>query len=83
MRVSSLIPLYSIFSLLSICFPKAKVYLLPWLEVFQSISLSAFFLLMCDYISPSQKQRDVFFAGFTYQDKKKGDVNGLMWFRVS
>ena len=84
MRVSMLIPLYSLFSFLSLCFPEAKVYLLPWLDVFQANSLCAFFLLMCDYISTSHEQRDVFFAAFTVLDKKSpnGSINGLAWYRV-
>ena len=79
-----LIPLYSIISILSICFPKAKVYLTPWLDVFQANSLCAFFLLICTYVSPSDDQRDVFFAAMTVRDKKSpgGRMNGLAWFRV-
>lgn len=83
MRVSMLIPLYSLFSFLSVCFPKARVYLLPWLDVFQANSLCAFFLLMCTYISPYEDQRDMLFAAMTILDKKQGEVNGLAWYRVS
>ncbi|KAL6904752.1 organic solute transporter Ostalpha domain-containing protein [Trichoderma evansii] len=83
MRISLLVPFYSLFCLLSICFPKADVYLVPWLEVFQSISLCAFFLLMCDFISPDSEKRSAFFAKMTVLDKKAkaGTVGGLSWFR--
>lgn len=85
MRVSLLVPLYSLFCFLSICFPTANVYLDPWLEVFQANSLCAFFLLMCDFISPSSEKRNDFFEKMTVLDKKSqaGKVGGLSWFRVS
>lgn len=85
MRISLLVPFYSFFCFLSICFPTANVYLEPWLEVFQANSLCAFFLLMCDFISPSSEKRSDFFAKMTVLDKKSqaGKVGGLSWFRVS
>ncbi|KAK1255080.1 hypothetical protein MKX08_009075 [Trichoderma sp. CBMAI-0020] len=83
MRISLLVPFYSLFCFLSICFPEADVYLDPWLEVFQANSLCAFFLLMCDFISPNSEKRNDFFAKMTVLDKKSqaGKVGGLPWFR--
>jgi Organic solute transporter Ostalpha len=85
MKIACLIPFYSILSTLSVCFPKAHVYLDPWLEVFQSVALGSFFLLMCEFVSPSEKQRDVFFAALKVPDKKAGSGtrDGLIWYRVS
>lgn len=85
MRISLLVPFYSLLCFLSICFPTANVYLDPWLEVFQANSLCAFFLLMCDFISPNSEKRSDFFAKMTVLDKKSraGKVGGLSWFRVS
>ena len=85
MKIGCLIPFYSIFSFLSICFPKAYVYLDPWLDVFQSVALGSFFLLMCEFVSPSAEQRDVFFAALKVPDKKAagGTGGGLVWYRVS
>jgi len=83
MKIASLIPFFSIFSLLSICFPKAYVYLYPWLDYFESLSLGSFFLLMCEFVSPSAEQRDVFFAALEIPDKKSGGLrDGLVWYRV-
>ena len=84
MRVATLIPLYSLFSFLSICFPYARVYLHPWLDVFQSQALVSFFLLMCEFVSPSHDQRDIFFAALTVRDKKSpdGTRGSLEWYRV-
>ncbi|KAL7919637.1 organic solute transporter Ostalpha domain-containing protein [Trichoderma austrokoningii] len=83
MRISLLVPFYSLFCFLSICFPTAYVYLDPWLEVFQANSLCAFFLLMCDFISPDSKKRSEFFAKMTVLDRKPqpGRASGLPWFR--
>ncbi|KAH8129881.1 hypothetical protein FP744_10006883 [Trichoderma asperellum] len=84
MRISLLVPFYSLFCFLSICFPSADVYLEPWLEVFQANSLCAFFLLMCDFISPDSEKRNDFFAQITILDKKSpqaGKAGRLSWFR--
>lgn len=82
--MSLLIPFYAIICFLSIAFPEAFVYLDPWLEFVQSISLEAYFLLMCQFVSPSDTQRDVFFATLVIEDKKSptGQKDGLVWFRV-
>lgn len=84
LRISLIIPFWSIFSFLSICFPTAQVYLHPWLEFVQSICLGTFFLLLCEFVSPSEQHRDVFFAALTIKDKKSetGTQDGLQWFRV-
>lgn len=85
LRISLIIPFWSIISFLSICFPTAEVYLHPWLEFVQSICLATFFLLLCEFVSPSEQHRDVFFAGMTVKNKKaaNGEENGLQWYRVS
>ncbi|KAJ0329558.1 hypothetical protein COL5a_004121 [Colletotrichum fioriniae] len=83
LRISLIIPFWSIISFLSICFPTAEVYLHPWLEFVQSICLATFFLLLCEFVSPSEQHRDVFFAGMTVKNKKaaNGEENGLQWYR--
>lgn len=85
LRISLLIPTYSLFSFLSITYPTAHVYLQPWLEVFQANSLAAFFLLMSEFISDSHQQRDIFLATLEIRDKKSpnGVMHGIVWFRVS
>ncbi|KAF9871477.1 duf300 domain-containing protein [Colletotrichum karsti] len=83
LRISLIIPFWSIISFLSICFPAAQVYLEPWLEVVQAVCLGTFFLLMCEFVSPSEQHRDVFFAALTVKDKKSetGTQDGLQWFQ--
>ncbi|CAG8218491.1 unnamed protein product [Penicillium salamii] len=83
MRICALLPLYAIFSFLAIYFPNGYVYLVAWLDVFQAIALCAFFLLLCDFVSPSQEERAMFFAKL--QPKKgKGSskpMDGIAWFQ--
>ncbi|KAF4339938.1 hypothetical protein FBEOM_6163 [Fusarium beomiforme] len=58
MRIGTLISAFSIISFLSICFPKASVYIEPWLHVYEGFALGSFFLLLCDYVSPNRDQQD-------------------------
>ena len=85
MKVACIIPFYSIISFLSICFPKSDVYISPWLDPVQALALGSFFLLMCEFISESPAQRDVFFAALVVPDKNgaSGKGQGLIWYRVS
>ncbi len=82
LRISLMIPIYSLFSFLSVLAPTAEVYLAPWLDVFQGWALANFFLLMCEFVSPSDSQRDVFFAGLTIPNKKGKVLDGVAWYRV-
>lgn len=84
LRISLIIPSWAIISFLSIAFPAAEVYLHPWLEFVQAICLGTFFLLLCEFVSPSAQHRDVFFAALTVKDKKSptGTQDGLQWFQV-
>ncbi|KAF6824615.1 duf300 domain-containing protein [Colletotrichum musicola] len=83
LRISLIIPSWSIISFLAITFPVAQVYLQPWLEFVQAICLGTFFLLLCEFVSPSAQHRDVFFAALAVKDKKSptGTQDGLQWFR--
>lgn len=84
MKIATLIPSYSLLSFLSIYFPRAAVYISPWLDTIQAFALGSFFLLMCEFISESPTERDVFFAALVVKDKKSpnGQGNGLAWYRV-
>ncbi|KFX89728.1 hypothetical protein O988_08534 [Pseudogymnoascus sp. VKM F-3808] len=83
MRVALLVPSYSIVCFICICIPKATVYLLPWLDVFQASCLAAYFLLLCEYVSPHDDERDLFFSTIELKDKRarKQKMNGAKWFR--
>lgn len=84
MRMCLIIPFYSVFSFLSICFPGAYVYINPWLDVVQGICLANFFLLLCDYISTDPRQREAFFAtvGLPPDKKSQEPIDGVVWYQV-
>lgn len=84
MRVALLVPSYSLICFLCICLPNAAVYLLPWLDVFTASCLAAYFLLLCEYVSPHDQGRDLFFSTIELKDKRarKQGMNGAKWFRV-
>ncbi|KAE9377553.1 hypothetical protein N431DRAFT_451734 [Stipitochalara longipes BDJ] len=83
MKICWLIPFFSIISFLSIYHPEAYIYLSPWLNVVESIAMGSFFLLLCEFVSESRAERDVFFAAFVVVDKKapNGNRGGLPWYR--
>ncbi|KAF5002914.1 hypothetical protein FDECE_10498 [Fusarium decemcellulare] len=66
--------MYSLISFLCLSFPKAAVYIDPWLHLVEGLALGSFFLLLCDYVSPLHDQREAYFA-----TKKLG---GVKWFRT-
>ncbi|KAI1629515.1 organic solute transporter Ostalpha-domain-containing protein [Exophiala viscosa] len=86
LKICALIPIYSILSFLSIAFPNTYIYLDPWIEFFQGIALGSFFLLLCEFVSPSASSRDVFFAALQVPKSRlsrggKQPVDGLEWYR--
>ncbi len=84
MRVAVLVPVYALISLMCLCFPKAAVYLDPWYDLAEANALVAFFLLMCEYVSPHHDQRADFFNTIEISDKKAREkgVDGATWFKV-
>lgn len=82
MKICSVIPVYSLVSFTSVCYPSAAVYLTPWQEFYESLALGYFFLLMCEYIAPSEQQRDVFFSALKVPQKKSPSRDGIEWYRV-
>ncbi|RAK77554.1 OSTA/TMEM184 family protein [Aspergillus fijiensis CBS 313.89] len=82
MRISTLLPLYSIFSLLGICFPEVYVYLEPWLDVFQSVALGIFYLLMLEFLAPSISRENMFFAPLAIPPSgSESPAESLSWYR--
>ncbi len=81
--------MYSVLSFLGIAFPNAYMYLDPWRHFWESIALGSFFLLLCEFVSPSADFRDVFFAALEVPEARKArekgrpvEVDGLEWYRV-
>lgn len=84
MRICLLLPLYSIFSFLSICFPNAYVYLEGWTEFFQGMALYTFLVLICDFLAPDDRRRVYFFMSMRIPKKGGGGQtgDGLAWLHV-
>ncbi|KAF4628367.1 hypothetical protein G7Y89_g9782 [Cudoniella acicularis] len=85
MKICLVIPWYSITSFLSICFPNVFIGLSPWFNYFEGIALATLFLLMCEYIAPSQTERELFFSALEIQQKKGPTLTGkesLEWYRA-
>ncbi|EXJ71796.1 uncharacterized protein A1O5_05606 [Cladophialophora psammophila CBS 110553] len=88
LKICFLLPFYSLLSLLGIAYPNAYLYLDPWRDFWEAIALGSFFLLLCEFVSPSSDFRDVFFAALevpqSRRAKEKGrpaEGNGLEWYR--
>lgn len=71
MRICCYLPLLAVGCLLETSFPNAYVYLNPWLDFVQAVALCNFFLLLCQFVSPSDSHREVFFAGLKVPQKKE------------
>lgn len=90
MKICAMLPVFSLLSLLSIAYPNAYMYLDPWRGYWESIALGSFFLLLCEFVSPSADFRDVFFAALEVPESRKSrtkgiptKADGLEWYRVS
>ncbi|KAJ5984242.1 hypothetical protein N7481_006341 [Penicillium waksmanii] len=85
MRIASMFPIYSIFSLLSICFPDTYVYLNGWVKFFQGIAMYSFFMLLCDFLAPNDRHRVEFFASLRIPSRfdKSNTTDGLSWLKRS
>ncbi|MCJ1311439.1 hypothetical protein MMC25_005110 [Agyrium rufum] len=90
-KIIGLISLLSLFSWIIIRYPKEYAYLQLWIEYIEAIALAAFFLLMCDFVSPSERVQDGFFATLQIKEKKRligrsknttPQVQGLAWLRI-
>lgn len=71
LRICCYLPVFAVGCFLEVSFPNAYVYINPWLDFVQAIALCNFFLLMCQFVSPSDEHREVFFAALKVPQKKK------------
>lgn len=87
MRICCYLPIFAIGCFLQVSFPNAYVYLNPWLDFVQALALCNFFLMMCQFVSPSDSQRDLFFAALKVPQRRRRrgrqpqPINGLFWYR--
>ena len=86
LRIVALIPAYAIVSFLSVAFPDAATYLEPWTDVYESVALASFFLLLIVYLVPVPEKQEAFFDRLPTRDRKQHNETGgssLAWFHVS
>lgn len=76
LRIAAYLPILAVGSFLQIAAPAAFVYLSPWLDLAQAIALCNFFLLMCQFVSPSDSRREMFFAGLKTPPPSRRRRNG-------
>lgn len=84
MRIATLFPLYTMYSLLSICFPNAYVYMYGWTKFIQGIALYWFLMLIVEFAVPHDQHRAEFLTSLTIQRRfsKNKTMNGLSLFKV-
>ncbi|MCJ1340925.1 hypothetical protein MMC09_006221 [Bachmanniomyces sp. S44760] len=84
-RVTALIPVFAIISFASIYLGVSAIYLVPWMSACESIALASFFLLVCNYVSPSVEGQNAYFQSMELPAKgAQGDsfpADGLAWFK--
>lgn len=79
MRICCYLPIFAVGCFLEVSFPNAYVYINPWLDFAQAVALCNFFLMMCQFVSPSDEHREMFFAALQVpQGKNKGKGRRLM-----
>lgn len=71
LRIASYLPILAVGSLVRVAAPPSFIYLDPWLDLAQAVALCNFFLLMCQFVSPSNRRREMFFAGLPASSTKK------------
>lgn len=81
LRISILLPIYGVTSVICAVYPGSKVYIDPWLEVVQAFALGTFFPLLLEFIGTSHEAREVLFAGHTIRRKWRKPKNGLAYYR--
>lgn len=83
LRICLLIPINCLVQFIGQVAPATYFYLTPWADLMQSFALGNFFLLLLEFISPHDSQRDFFFSGLQVPSKKSGRApkDGLRWYR--
>jgi hypothetical protein len=56
-----------------------------WFNYFEGVALATLFLLICEYISPRQTERELFFAALKIEQRKGPMLTGnasIAWYQV-
>ncbi|KAE9370035.1 hypothetical protein N431DRAFT_468121 [Stipitochalara longipes BDJ] len=85
MKICLVIPYYSLTAFLSICFPKIFLFINAWFSYIEAVSFATLFLLFCQYLAPSESERELFFAALEIKQKDGPALRGkesLDWYRM-
>lgn len=75
----------SIITLVGILAPESYFYIRPWADVMQAPALGNFFLLMLEFVSPCNHERESFFGDLkvpAWWGFKKLPRNGRAWYKM-
>ena len=84
-RVITVIPAFSLISFLCVWLNgNPQPYLVPGLDLGESLPMGSFFLLISTYIIPDEAHQDSFWEQLELIDKKGNPQRGgsLLWYRV-
>ncbi|KAJ5573717.1 uncharacterized protein N7459_008144 [Penicillium hispanicum] len=84
MKIATLFPNYSVLSYFSIVWPNAYNYLNPWTEFLAAVAMFYFFMLLCDFLAPNDRERIEFLSSLQVrrQFQKKKTRNGVQFVKV-
>lgn len=85
LRISALLPVTSTIMLVGILVPESYFYIHPWADVMQALTLGNFFLLMLEFISPYNHERESFFENLkvpAWRRSKKLPRDGRAWYKM-
>ncbi|MCJ1398275.1 hypothetical protein MMC11_001472 [Xylographa trunciseda] len=75
-RITALIPIFAIIQFANIYLGTSAIYLLPWMNVFESMALITFLLLICVYLSPNVKSQSGYYTVHGQKFTGGGDTSG-------
>jgi hypothetical protein len=76
-RIIALIPVFALVYFLAGAFLDSAIYLQPWADFNESITLASYFLLLVQFLAPVPENRDAF---FDHLEEKNGG-SSLKWYR--
>lgn len=83
LRISALLPVTTTIMLLGVLKPETYFYLHPWAEVMQGLAIGNFFLLMLEFVSPCNHEREAYFDDLKVPAwrSKKAAPDSQVWYR--
>ncbi|KAM0799395.1 organic solute transporter Ostalpha-domain-containing protein [Usnea florida] len=77
LRIIALVPIFAIVFFLAGSVPSSAVYIQAWADVYESVALASYFLLLVTYVVPDPQQRDEHFDRLQHPEGHEGS---LAWY---